>query len=191
MGPRGRHVLNFVATPLTGLTVVETRAVADARGEFVRIACETLLAPLLQGRHFRQVNLSTTARRGSVRGMHFQRPPHAEAKLVRCLRGRVFDVAVDLRADSPTRLAWHAVELDAGVQRELFIPPGFAHGFQALEDDVQLLYLHTADWQPDHEDRLRPDDPALAIDWPLQITQMSERDRTARLLDASFAGIRA
>lgn len=183
--------MKLVPTPLAGLTLVETMATCDARGEFVRIACETQLAPLLQGGHFRQVNLSTTARRGSVRGMHFQHPPHAEAKLVRCLRGRVFDVAVDLRADSPTRLAWHGVELDAGAQRELFIPSGFAHGFQALEDDVQLLYLHTADWQPDHEGRLRPDDPVLAIDWPLAITQMSERDRSAQLLDASFAGIRA
>lgn len=183
--------MKLVPTPLAGLTVVETAAVGDERGEFVRIACETTFADLLGGGHFRQANLSTTTRRGTVRGMHFQHPPHAEAKLVRCLRGRVFDVAVDLRADSPTRLAWHAVELAAGVQRELFIPAGFAHGFQALDDDVQLLYLHSMDWRSDHEGRLRPDDPALAIEWPLGIALMSERDRVAPLLDVSFAGIRA
>ena len=121
--------------------------------------------------------------------MHFQRPPHAEAWAL--LRRRVFDVAVDLRAGSPTLLQWHAVELDAEAQREVFIPAGFAHGFQALSDEVQLLYLHTADWHPESEGRLRPDDPKLAIDWPLAATRVSERDRGASLLDATFEGIRA
>lgn len=178
-------------TPLAGLTVVETAPVGDERGRFVRVACEDELAPLLNGLHFRQVNLSTTARRGTVRGLHFQHPPHAEAKLIRCVRGRVFDVAVDLRAGSPTLLQWHAVELDADAQHQVFIPAGFAHGFQALSDDVQLLYLHTADWESSHEGRLRPDDPALAIAWPLELALLSERDRDAPLLDVSFAGVRA
>jgi dTDP-4-dehydrorhamnose 3,5-epimerase len=178
-------------TLLAGLTVIETAPVGDERGQFVRVACEDELATLLAGRHFRQANLSTTAGRGTVRGMHFQHPPHAEAKLVRCLRGRVFDVAVDLRAGSPTLLQWHALELDAGTQREVFIPPGFAHGFQALSDDVQLLYLHTADWQPGYEGRMRPDDPVLAIEWPLEVMRMSERDRDAPLLDSTFEGIHA
>ena len=183
--------MKLTPTPLAGLTLIDTSPVGDERGCFVRVSCEVELAGLLADLHFRQANLSTTARRGTVRGLHFQHPPHADAKLIRCLRGRVFDVAVDLRAGSATLLHWHAVELDADGQREVFIPAGFAHGFQTLTDEVELLYLHTADWDPASEGRLRPDDPALGIAWPMAVTLMSERDRDAPLLDPSFEGIRA
>ncbi|HEU4663896.1 MAG TPA: dTDP-4-dehydrorhamnose 3,5-epimerase [Dokdonella sp.] len=183
--------MRIVATPLAGLVVVETAPVADERGRFVRIACEQALSTLKPGIRFVQVNLSRTLRRGTVRGLHFQHAPHTESKLVRCLRGRVFDVAVDLRAGSPTFLHWHAVELDAEIEREVFIPDGFAHGFQALTDDVELLYLHTAAWHPAAEGRVRPDDPALDIAWPLAMTRLSPRDRDAPLLTAAFGGIEA
>jgi dTDP-4-dehydrorhamnose 3,5-epimerase len=121
--------------------------------------------------------------------MHFQHPPAAEAKLIRCLRGGVFDVAVDLRAHSPTFLHWHGVELSEDGSRQFFIPEGFAHGFQALTDDVQLLYLHTAAWSREHEAVVRHDDPALSIAWPLPITRVSQKDRNAPLLDGAFDGI--
>lgn len=178
-------------TPLSGLQVVDTEPVGDARGRFERLFCERDWTPLRSDLRFVQVNLSTTARRGSVRGLHFQRAPAAEAKVIRCLRGEVFDVAVDLRADSPTFLRWHAVVLRAEEPREVFIPEGFAHGFQALSDDVQLLYFHTAPWTPACEGGLRYDDSRLAIAWPLPVTQVSERDRAHPLLDNDFTGLTA
>lgn len=175
-------------TPLSGVHVIDTEPVGDARGRFERLFCEHDWAPVRAGLHFVQVNLSSTARRGTVRGLHFQHAPAAEAKLIRCVRGHVFDVAVDVRAGSPTFLHWHAVELRADEPREIFIPEGFAHGFQALSDDVQLLYFHTAPWTPACEVGLRHDDPRLAIAWPLPVTDVSERDRAHPPLDGSFTG---
>jgi dTDP-4-dehydrorhamnose 3,5-epimerase len=164
-------------TPIDGLWVVETEPVSDARGSFVRLSCERELAPVCPGLRFVQTNLSVTARAGTVRGMHLQRPPAAEHKLVRCLAGRVFDVAVDLRPGSPTFLGWHATELSADVERSVLIGEGLAHGFQALSDDARLLYQHTAFWDPRREAGVRWDDPAIGIAWPLPVTAVSERDR--------------
>lgn len=181
--------MKLLSTPLPGLQIVDTEPASDGRGRFERLFCEQEFAPLRAGLRFVQVNLSTTAQRGTVRGMHYQRAPAAEAKLIRCMRGHVFDVAVDLRAGSPTFLHWHAVELRADIPHEVFIPEGFAHGFQALSDDVQLLYFHTAPWTPACEGGVRHDDPCIAIDWPLTPIQVSERDRTHPLLDANYAGL--
>ena len=183
----GRMTLH--PTPIDGLVVVDTRPITDARGAFTRIFCEQELAQLRHGLHFPQANLSTTRGRGTVRGMHFQHPPMAEAKLIRCLRGRVFDVAVDLRAGSPTFLRWHGIELRADAGTQVFIPEGFAHGFQALEEDVEMLYLHTRPWSPDHDGRVRHDDPRLDIQWPLPAVNLSEADLAAALLDADFRGL--
>ncbi len=180
-----------VPTPLAGLQLIETRSTDDARGRFERLFCEQDWEPVRAGLRFVQINLSTTAQRGSVRGMHYQRAPAAEAKLIRCVHGRVFDVAVDLRAGSPTFLRWHGVELCADDPREVFIPEGFAHGFQSLSDDARLLYCHTAPWTPACEGGLRHDDPRLAIDWPLPVTEVSSRDRTHPLLEHNFSGLRA
>jgi dTDP-4-dehydrorhamnose 3,5-epimerase len=183
--------MKLMPTPLAGLQIVETAPDGDARGTFERLFCEQEWASLRSGLRFTQVNLSTTVERGTVRGMHFQREPALEAKLIRCVRGRVFDVAVDLRAGSPTFLRWHAVELSADEPHEIFIPEGFAHGFQALTADVQLLYFHTAPWTPTCEGGLRHDDPRLAITWPLPATHVSDRDRAHSLIDDAFAGVRA
>ncbi len=183
--------MKFHATPLAGLMLVETEPVRDERGRFIRLHCENEFAPLRQSLHWSQINLSQTKLAGTIRGMHFQHPPAAEAKLIRCLRGSVFDVAVDLRAGSPTFLRWHAVKLSQDRPQQVFIPEGFAHGFQALTDDVELLYLHTAPWNREHEGRLRYNDPMLAIDWPLAVTMVSDKDRDAPLLDRHFAGVRA
>lgn len=180
------HV-NLQQTPLAGLCLVQSMARVDQRGRFERLYCEQALAPLHPGLRVAQANLSTTRGRGALRGLHYQGPPGLEAKLVRCLHGRVFDVAVDLRAGSATFLRWHAVEL-AG-ELSLFIPEGFAHGFQVLSDEAQLLYFHTAAWNPDSEGGLRYDDPALAIGWPLPVTTISARDRAHPLLGAQFRGI--
>lgn len=181
--------MKAVPTPLAGLQLVDTEEVGDARGRFERLFCTEAWASLRPGLRFVQVNLSTTALRGTVRGMHYQRAPAAEAKLIRCVRGRVFDVAVDLRAGSPTFLHWHGVELAEDEPREVFIPEGFAHGFQALTDDVQLLYFHTVAWAPACEGGVRHDDPRLAIRWPLPPAQVSARDAAHPLLADDFAGL--
>ena len=176
--------------PLAGLALIETVPLHDERGQFTRFFCEQELSGLRPRLHWTQINHSKTSRLGAVRGMHFQYPPAAEAKLIRCLRGRVFDVAVDLRIASPTFLRWHGVELSADGAMQIFIPEGFAHGFQALSEDVELLYLHTASWDPQREGRLRYDDPRLGIRWPLAVSQVSDRDRSAPLLTDQFTGIR-
>ncbi len=137
----------------------------------------------------RQINQSITRQKGAVRGLHYQKSPALEAKIVRCLRGRVFDVMVDLRADSPTFLKHQAVELSAENAQAVYIPEGFAHGFQALEEDCELLYLHMTPYSKEYEGGLRYDDPKLGIQWPLAATQLSQRDTGFPLLDPSFRGI--
>lgn len=180
--------LTLSSTALPGVLRVDSTRLEDTRGSFLRLFCEYELATLLAPRHAVQVNLSETRRRGAVRGMHWQRHPHGEMKLVRCLRGEAWDVAVDLRRDSPTFLRWHAERLSASNARALLIPEGFAHGFQALCDDVQMLYCHTEPYWPEAEAGLHPQDPRLAIDWPLPVTDLSPRDAARTLLGEGFAG---
>lgn len=181
--------MNVIRTPLEGLFEIATSSQEDTRGKFSRLFCEDVFSAVRPGLHFTQINLSETKIKGSIRGMHFQTPPAAEAKLIRCLRGRVFDVAVDVRTASPTFLQWHAVELDDKNNRMVFIPEGFAHGFQTLSDDVQLLYMHTADWSKPHENGLRHDDPRLAITWPLPVAMISEKDSCHKLITPDFSGV--
>ena len=181
--------MKVIDTPVDGLKVVESSVRSDHRGTFSRLFCADELRPLLGRRQIVQINQSTTSRRGSIRGLHFQYPPHAEMKLVRCLRGRVWDVAVDLRTGSHTYLRWHAQELTPGDARMMVIPEGFAHGFQTLEPDSELLYLHTEYYNSDSEGGLRHDDPGLAIDWPLPPRDLSPRDLAHPLLDTDFTGV--
>ena len=183
--------VNLQPTPLAGLYEIHSTPIGDARGCFTRLFCEQEFAPIRPHLHFTQINLSETRGLGTVRGMHYQTPPAAEAKLIRCLRGRVFDVAVDVRADSPTFLRWHAVEISDDNERAVFIPEGCAHGFQALTDEVHLLYMHTAPWTPACEAGLRHDDPRLAITWPRTPSALSERDRGYTYINESFAGVGA
>lgn len=178
-------------TPLKGLYEIRAASIADERGRFSRVFCEQDLIGIRPGLHFAQVNLSETIRKGTVRGMHYQTPPAAEAKLIRCLRGRVFDVAVDLRRKSATFLHWHATELAEDNELAVYIPEGFAHGFQALTDNVELLYLHTVPWTPTSEGGLRHDDPRLAVSWPLPVGTVSGKDRSYQLIDESFPGVQA
>jgi len=178
------------ATPLAGLFEISTSPVGDARGRFTRLFCEQELAAIRPSLHFTQINLSETHGLGVLRGLHYQVPPAAEAKMIRCLRGSVFDVAVDLRAGSPTFLHWHAAELAEDNDRAIFIPEGFAHGFQTLTNEAHLLYMHTAPWTPACEAGLRHDDPRLSIAWPRAAAAMSERDRSYALIDNTFAGVR-
>lgn len=180
--------MNIFDTPIADLKVVRSVPHQDARGMFLRLFCAQELQPLLGHRQIAQINYSKTSHASAVRGMHFQRPPHAEMKMIRCLHGRVWDVAVDLRRGSRTFLRWHAEELAQGDAQMYVIPEGFAHGFQALEPDSELLYLHTAFYNPAVEGGLRYDDPRLAITWPLPPQHLSPRDLSHPLLDADFTG---
>jgi dTDP-4-dehydrorhamnose 3,5-epimerase len=181
----------FTVTPLQleGLCVLERKPVEDERGFLSRIFCADELRAAGWLWPVSQINHSLTNVRGTVRGMHYQHPPAAEAKLVSCIRGAVWDVAVDLRRDSPTFLQWHAEELSPVNRRALLIPPGFAHGFQAIEPDSELVYVHSAPYSPSHEGALNPRDPRLAIRWPLGIAAISEKDANSPMIGPDFQGI--
>jgi len=189
MPEAGASRIRFTPCPLGGLTVVERTPVEDSRGHLTRLYSTRAFDALGLEKPVVQINHTLTRRAGTVRGLHFQRPPHAETKLVLCLRGEVLDVAVDLRKHSPTLLRWHAETLSASNLRGLLIPEGFAHGFQTLSPDVELIYLHTADYAPAAEDGVHPLDPRLGIEWPLEITEMSDRDRGCRMLAPDFDGV--
>lgn len=176
--------------PLAGLILVERQRSGDRRGFLSRLFCSEELAAAGWEKPINQINLTCTAKRGTVRGMHFQQAPHAEMKLVSCVRGEVYDVAVDVRANSPTFLQWHAEYLSADNGRALLIPEGFAHGFQTLTDEVDLLYCHSAAYCPSAEAGLNPQDRRLAITWPLAIADLSPRDAAHPSIDSTFQGVR-
>jgi dTDP-4-dehydrorhamnose 3,5-epimerase len=178
------------ATALPGLNVLIRKQYCDSRGWFERMFCIDELQEVLGKRSVVQINHTLTQQKGSVRGMHFQHAPSAEMKFVSCLRGEVFDVAVDLRLGSATFLQWHAELLSADNRKTLAIPEGFAHGFQTLTDDCEMFYLHTAAYDPAAEGGLNPQDPALAITWPLPMTELSARDASHPLIVTGFTGVR-
>ena len=174
--PIMNHRFEILDTPIDRLKLIQRKPIGDQRGYLERMFCAEELQSLIGGRSIAQINHTLTARRGTVRGLHFQYPPHAEIKVVNCLRGEVFDVAVDLRQGSATFLRWHAEILSAENHKTLLIPEGFAHGFQTLTEDCELLYFHTAAWQPGAEGGLNAQDPTLDIRWPVPVTELSPRD---------------
>jgi dTDP-4-dehydrorhamnose 3,5-epimerase len=170
--------MRFVPTRLTGAYVIELERHEDERGFFARAWCDDELSAAGLDTQVAQCSLSRNRHAGTLRGLHFQLPPHAETKLVRCVRGAIFDVIVDLRPESPTHRQWVGVRLDAERGDALYIPKGFAHGFQSLLDDTDVLYMISASYAPDASDGVRWDDPAFAIEWPDAETRtISERDR--------------
>ena len=175
--------------PLQGLKLLQCKPIGDHRGYLERIFCAEELHALIPNKTIVQINRTLTDKRGTVRGMHFQNPPDAETKFVSCLRGEVFDVAVDVRQGSPTFLHWHAEALSADNHKALVIPEGFAHGFQTLTDRCELLYLHTAAYKPEAEAGLNAQDPMLAIRWPTAIVELSPRDASHPLLTRDFSGV--
>ena len=181
--------LTILDLPLDGLKRVERQRLGDARGFLARLFCADELRSAGWRAPVAQINHTATTRRGTVRGLHFQRPPHAEMKLVSCIRGEVWDVAVDLRRGSPTFLSWHAERLSADNNRALLIPEGFAHGFQALSDEAELIYCHSAAYATDAEGGVNAHDPRLAIAWPLAVGELSARDAQLPVVDDAFAGI--
>jgi dTDP-4-dehydrorhamnose 3,5-epimerase len=181
--------LSVAATPLAGVFVIERHALADDRGSFERLFCVAELAEAGIEFELRQANRTLTRREGTVRGLHFQLPPMAEKKLITCVAGTVFDVAVDLRAGSPSYGQHHAVELSGHGNRSFLIPEGCAHGFQTLSADCQMLYFHSRDYSARHEGGINAEDESLGISWPLPIAVMSARDAALPGIDAAFKGI--
>jgi len=180
----------FKQTPILGLHVIERQPLGDERGYLERMFCDKELQSIIGSRKIAQINHTKTAKKGTLRGIHFQNPPFAEMKLVSCLQGKVFDVAVDLREDSRTFLQWHAEILSEDNHKTFVIPEGFAHGFQTLSDDCELIYFHTVAYQPEAEAGLNALDKHLAIEWPLLIAERSMRDQQHPALDDDFAGIK-
>jgi dTDP-4-dehydrorhamnose 3,5-epimerase len=176
-------------TPLSGLKIIERKPIEDARGSLTRIFCADQLKIAGWETPVSQINQTVTKNQGTVRGLHFQHKPFAEMKLISCLRGRIWDVVVDLRKNSPTFLQWHSEDLSSDNCRALLIPEGFAHGFQAMSDDCELLYLHSAPYTSDAEAGIRPNDPLLGITWPLDFYEISQRDASHPLLNEQFEGI--
>lgn len=180
---------DILPTPIAGLRVLQRKPISDNRGYLERLFCAEELQAVIPGKHIAQINHTLTATCGTVRGMHFQHPPHAETKFVSCLRGEIFDVAVDLRHNSPTFLHWYAERLSADNHKTLVIPEGFAHGFQTLTDDCEMLYFHTAAYQSGAEGGVNAQDPRLAIQWPLSVAELSPRDAAHPFLSNAFSGV--
>ena len=173
----------FEELELAGLYRVELEPRIDQRGFFSRLFCTDAFERAGLNPSIVQVNNTLTKERGSVRGLHFQRPPKAETKLVRCVRGAVWDVAVDLRAGSPTFGKWASLELTEENRTMVYIPHGFAHGFQTLQPSTELIYFHSEEYSAECEGAVSPADRQLNINWPLQITCMSDRDQNHPTLD--------
>ena len=181
--------MQFEETILKGNYIVHGRLNADSRGHFSRVFCKNEFKEIGHQKEWVQLNHSYTVKKGVVRGMHFQFPPYQEVKMIKCIRGSVFDVAVDIRKGSPTFLQWAGVVLSADNNKMMYIPEGFAHGFQTLSEDSELLYFHSEFYTSGAEGGLRYNDELLKINWPLPVTEVSERDSNHPLLGNSFTGI--
>ena len=168
--------MKFSETKLKGAYIIDVEPKGDERGFFARAWCRKEFEEAGLDTRVAQVNMSFSKEKGTLRGMHWQMPPHAEVKLVRCIGGVLYDVIVDLRQDSPTFLQWIGVELSADNRRVLLVPEGFAHGFQTLVDDTEVYYQVSEFYAPEAERGARHDDPAFGITWPLPVTTLSQKD---------------
>ncbi len=179
----------FKKTPIKNLKLVKKEPIKDKRGFFNRLYCYDKFEKVMGGKIVRQINMSFTIKKGTVRGLHFQKKPCLETKIVYCLRGEVWDVVVDLRKGSPTFLHYHSEILNRDNNKSCLIPDGFAHGFQTLTSDCEMLYLHTADYNKNFEGAINVVDPKIGINWPLRITELSERDGNIPFLPDNFKGL--
>ena len=179
----------FTETILPGSYEIMLTPHGDNRGWFARTYCKKEFEQIGHRQEWVQINHSFSALKGTVRGMHFQHPPFAEIKMLRCIAGAVYDVIVDLRKDSPSFLKWYGTELSAANKKMLYIPAGFAHGFQTLTDDAELIYHHTEFYTPAAEAGIGYNDPAINIVWPLPVSELSARDTSHPLIDSTFKGI--
>lgn len=181
--------MKFTATGLKGSYVVDTFPIEDERGWFVRTFSKDEFSEIGNLKEWLQMNHSFTNEAGTLRGMHFQKPPFSEIKLVRCVAGKVFDVIIDLRKNSETFLKWFGLELSAENKKMIYIPEGFAHGFITLTDSCQLVYNHSAYYTPGFEGGIKYDDKMININWPAVVKNISARDEGHPALDKNFEGL--
>lgn len=174
--------MHFTSTSVAGAYLIDSEPRSDERGSLTRTFCAEVLQDHGIDPTIAQMNLNQSHLAGTLRGLHYQRAPHSETKLVRCVRGVVYDVAADLRPESPTFGRWVGVELSASNRRALLVPEGCAHGFQTLEDDSELLYTASRAYSPAHESGAHHADPFLGIEWPREVTALSEKDATWPML---------
>ena len=179
----------FSELSLAGSYIIEPEPFQDDRGWFARFYCKKDFQQIGHDKEWVQLNHSVTNKKGSIRGMHFQKPPFREIKMVKCIKGKVFDVIIGVRKDSKTFLLWEGVELSAENKKMIYIPEGFAHGFQCLTDDCELIYHHSEYYTPGAEGGIHYNDPIVNIKWPLPASQLSPRDETHSYLDENFKGI--
>lgn len=181
--------MKFIETGFDGLFVIEPEIKGDSRGSFTRLFCKREFNTINFNKEFVQENLTFTKIKGTFRGLHYQNPPYCEVKLVRCLKGNVLDIVVDLRKSSKTFLKSFSIELQEEKLNMLLIPEGFAHGFQTLTNDCLMLYLHTNFYNPQYERVLNIADPILNCKLPLNIKEISERDKNSPFVDSDFIGV--
>jgi len=180
---------SFIPTKFSGLWIAQRVTLDDERGSFTRLFCNDEFSKIGLKKPIVQINHSITNKSGTLRGLHYQHPPHTEAKVVTCIKGEIYDVAVDLRHGSETFLRWHGEVLSSQNQKSMVIPEGFAHGFQTLMDECELIYLHTVKYIPEADDGLNAFDPRIAINWPLSLQSMSNRDAQYPYIDEYYSGI--
>lgn len=179
----------FTETSLKGSYIIDLEPLADERGWFARTYCKNEFNAIGHTKEWVQLNHSFTRQKGTIRGMHYQLPPFSEIKLVRCIAGAVYDVIIDVRKGSPTFLNYFGAELSATNKKMIYIPEGFAHGFQALTDDCELIYHHSQFYAPDVETGIKYDEPTINIEWPLPVQIISARDNSHPLIDVNFKGL--
>ncbi|RDU68647.1 dTDP-4-dehydrorhamnose 3,5-epimerase [Helicobacter cholecystus] len=181
---------SFTSAPLKGVYIIEPKPIKDSRGYFERYFCTKDFLEIGLNKPIVQINHSYTKGIGSIRGLHYQTPPHTEIKIIRCLKGKIYDVAVDIRENSPTFCQYFGIELSEENGKYLYIPEGFAHGFQTLSDEAEILYLVTSAFNAESDSGLNALDPVLAIKWPLPIGHISEKDKNASYINQEFKGIK-
>jgi dTDP-4-dehydrorhamnose 3,5-epimerase len=182
--------MKYTEIHLKGAYIIELEPYRDSRGLFARTFCKNEFKKIGHHKEFVQFNHSATSQKGTIRGMHYQVPPGAEIKLIRCIRGSVYDVIIDLRHYSPTFLSYYGVELSEENMKMIYVPEGFAHGFQTLENNAQLIYHHTQFYNPEYERGIRYNDPSVGINWPLKAVNVTEKDKNYPLIDNNFKGIK-
>jgi len=181
--------IKIINTPLPGLHLLESIPIKDERGWLERIYSRDSINNLAKGKDIQQINKTLTVKRGTVRGLHFQNSPYTETKIISCIKGKIWDVAVDLRKNSPTFMNYFAVELSENQHVSVLVPEGFAHGFQSLTDNCQIIYFNTSNYNPNSEGGINALDPRISIKWPIEISFRSIRDTEHQYLKNSFSGI--
>ncbi len=180
---------SFENTKIKDLKIIKNNSFKDNRGSLARVFCNDFFSQLGWNKPIAQINYTSTKNKGTVKGMHYQIPPLSELKIVRCIKGKIFDVVVDLRKESKTFMKWHSEILTEDNGKCTMVLEGFAHGYQSLSDNCDIIYCHSAPYSKDHERAINPLDKLLGINWPIEISLISQKDKNIKMIDENFIGI--